>query len=97
MTKYLSVLLPSLVLWLCSCSEETTRPDTVPPAAITDLGVRSTVQGFHLRWTAPGDDDTEGQAAQYDIRYAASDLASGWDSALVVPSPPTPGIAGHID
>ena len=36
---------------------------------------------LRVRWTAPGDDGSEGRAARYDIRYAAGPLTA--DGTLV--------------
>jgi WD40 repeat protein len=69
--------------------------DTIPPAVITDLEVRSTNRGHYLRWTAPGDDINEGKATRYDIRYTTGDLATGWNAATQIHSPPIPATAGH--
>jgi WD40-like Beta Propeller Repeat len=71
--------------------------DTIPPADITDLTVRTTGLGHYLKWTAPGDDGTTGRASHYDIRYAAANLAANWDAATVVTSTPIPGPAGSTD
>ena len=91
------------LLFLClpgligvSCTSDM-APETTPPWTIGDLSVRTTPQGFHLLWTTTGDDGNIGRAAQYDIRYAAGNLASTWTSAQVVPSPPKPSSPSHPD
>jgi len=71
--------------------------DSVPPGAISDLAVRSTAQGFYLRWTAPLDNDLSGRVAEYDIRYASNNLAANWESANVVLNSLTPSASGHFD
>lgn len=82
---------------LVSCSDKhnTLKPDTTPPAAITDLRLTASEQA--LTWTAPGDDGTEGRVDQYAIRYVSGDLAAAWDSALVLPFPGTPAPAGGTE
>uniref|UniRef100_A0A7C4X958 T9SS type A sorting domain-containing protein n=1 Tax=candidate division WOR-3 bacterium TaxID=2052148 RepID=A0A7C4X958_UNCW3 len=46
-------------------------PDTVPPAAVSNLTISEiTAESVKLRWTAPGDDGNSGRASYYDIRYA---------------------------
>ena len=71
--------------------------DVTPPAAISDLSVRSTFQGFYLRWTAPTDNGMEHKAARYEIRYAESNLAGSWDSSPIAPNALVPAAAGHAD
>ncbi len=49
--------------------------DTTPPANVTDLSVSTaTTNSLTLTWTAPGDDGNNGTAAEYDIRYATSNI-----------------------
>jgi hypothetical protein len=69
----------------------------MPPATITDLTVRTTVQGFYLQWSAPSDDGSTGRAARYEIRYVSSGLASNWDTSPVAPNSVDPASAGHPD
>jgi len=48
-----------------------------------------------LRWTAPGDDDEEGQASSYDIRYSFSMIdENNWETAGQAANPPLPAPAG---
>ncbi|HVO76547.1 MAG TPA: fibronectin type III domain-containing protein [Candidatus Bathyarchaeia archaeon] len=67
-------------------------PDTVPPAAVTDLavshrGARTAV----LCWTAPGNDGVTGIAASYDIRYSTFPItADAWSSAMQTTGEPAP-------
>jgi subtilisin family serine protease len=71
-------------------------PDDTPPGPITDLGT-SGANGTHitLQWTAPGDDGAIGTANRYEIRYSTSPLNDGnFGSAMLVPQPPPPVIAG---
>jgi Tol biopolymer transport system component len=78
------VVLVSLFPLACS-KDSGTGPsgDTRPPSAVTDLRVLSIrPETVTLAWTAPGDDDLQGTAARYDIRYAMLPVtAATWDSA----------------
>jgi hypothetical protein len=77
--------------------EVTLLPDTVPPAAIADLGATSTVAyRATLTWTAPGDDGAEGKAAAYRIRYRAGPITdeAAWAAATDPGVTVTPGTAG---
>jgi hypothetical protein len=62
------------------------HPDTIPPAAVSDLRLRSaTSNSFALVWTAPGDDGAAGTAAVYDVRYSGTTIDSAaWESATRV-------------
>ncbi len=68
--------------------------DTTPPAAISDLandGAFTT--SLSLAWTCPADDS--GSVTAYDIRYSTANITAGnFASALVAPTPPTPGNDG---
>ncbi len=73
--------------------------DTTAPAAILDLSaLTGTVHGtVELGWTAPGDDEASGTAAQYLVRYSDAEIITetDWDNASVVPSGiPAPQAAG---
>ncbi|MBD3401586.1 hypothetical protein GF420_01720, partial [candidate division GN15 bacterium] len=71
--------------------------DVIPPAQIDDLGAlpgddRGAVE---LGWTAPGDDESVGQAYSYEIRYSINPInASNWSQATLAPSTPNPAPAG---
>ncbi len=71
------------------------------PSQIADLRVKSvTASTVTLEWTAPGDDDTVGTAAAYDMRYSASPVTwVNWDSVQVikVPGEPDPSPFGSTD
>ncbi|MBA7691912.1 hypothetical protein ES703_100468 [subsurface metagenome] len=74
--------------------------DTIAPAAVTDLGViGETTTSLTLTWTAPGDDGDWGTAAQYDIRYSNSLIATEaeWDAATQVAGEPAPKPAGSTE
>jgi hypothetical protein len=93
------------IIWLglfpsgCSRESAATKPDTIPPQAIADLhastGDRTSIT---LRWTAVGDDGTDGRAAAYDLRYGSSPIAdSTWGSATQVAGEPTPHDPGETE
>ena len=72
------------------------EPDSLPPAAIGDLGV-ATVNGdwVTLAWTATGDDGTEGRASRYELRYSTSPItAENFAAATPAPGPANPQPAG---
>jgi predicted outer membrane repeat protein len=73
-------------------------PDTIPPAAISDLAVASvTDSSVILIWTAPGDDGSEGSAHHYDLRAAPEELREeNWGSAVVVRGVPSPLPSGTV-
>lgn len=51
-----------------------------------------------LLWTAPGDDDTTGTAAIYDMRYTMTDsIFVDWASTVQAVNEPTPSIAGSSE
>ncbi|MEK7316400.1 MAG: hypothetical protein AAB011_09480 [Candidatus Eisenbacteria bacterium] len=61
--------------------------------------VRGAADTIELTWTAPGDDGAIGQAASYELRFAASPIASGdttgwWNGAQTAGVLPPPLIAG---
>lgn len=72
-------------------------PDSIPPAAVTDLTLTLAVPtALTLRWTAPGDDSTSGQAALYDLRWSESPLSEGsWAQATRVEELSAPKPAGQ--
>ncbi len=75
------------------------QPDSVPPAAVTDLVVlSSTPNSVTLTWTAPGDDGTTGAATLYDVRYSMNTITdANWDSATPATGEPTPSMAGSTE
>ena len=71
--------------------------DTIPPAAIIDLGaVPGDGHGkIGLNWTAPGDDGQSGVADNYVIKYSNEFITeASWPLALPMPDPPAPLDAG---
>ncbi|HJX13165.1 MAG TPA: carboxypeptidase regulatory-like domain-containing protein, partial [Dehalococcoidales bacterium] len=74
--------------------------DSTPPANVTDLAaVSTTYDSVTLAWTAPGDDASTGQAAQYEIRYAATSIgdATAWDNATPAQGVAPPQPAGSSE
>ncbi len=83
-----------------SASGELCAPDTVPPATVTDLRIdphSSTADALVIRWTASGDDSTDGIAEAYDLRYNLSGFASlsDWEAAVRVEDEPPPQTSGE--
>jgi hypothetical protein len=72
-------------------------PDIIPPEAVIDLNAGSpTDTTITLTWTAPGNDSDQGTAAEYDIRYASSEITRfTWDNAQAASGPPAPKPAGE--
>ena len=80
----------------CCCFN---NPDTTAPATISNLALSNATSGsIDLSWTAPGDDDTEGTATSYDVRYSTSVIDdSNWADATQLTGEPTPAIAGSSE
>lgn len=77
-------------------------PDVVPPAAITDLAGTpgATYGSVDLTWTASGDDDTDGTAKYYEVRYSTSPISdeTAWSAATPITSGvPTPKPSGQTE
>ncbi|QOI96041.1 MAG: S8 family serine peptidase [Flammeovirgaceae bacterium] len=72
-------------------------PDNIPPAPITDLRTeRVTTSSVVLKWTATGEDDFEGQALAYDLRYSTTPITpSNFGSATKVSGLPNPPPSGQ--
>jgi hypothetical protein len=73
--------------------------DTAPPSPVTDLRILdTTTTSITLIWTAPGDDDTLGQASAYNLRYSSEQMNDlNFDSASAVTSTKKPSPAGICD
>lgn len=73
--------------------------DNIAPAAVADLSV--TKVNSHtvlLEWTASGDNDNEGQATSYDIRFSMSPInESNFGSATRYVGEPAPQPAGEAE
>jgi hypothetical protein len=94
---FLALLAPVL---LQQCSDKSTdTTDRTAPAAVADLAAGSASDtSLTLSWTAPGDDGTQGQAAQYNVRYYLRSItANNWDSAAPAGNVPDPAPAGTIE
>ena len=76
----------------------TPAPDTVPPAAVTDLSATTgpAIGSITLTWTAPGDDGNTGTAALYLVRRSGAAITGGnWAAATpVTVGVPSPASAG---
>ena len=76
-------------------------PDTTAPATITLAASTGSTNGtVSLSWTAPGDDNDQGTASSYDVRYSSSSIddETDWGNATVVNTGvPTPQIAGSSE
>lgn len=71
-------------------------PDTIPPAAVTDLSAEATYTQIILNWTASGDDGNEGTAYQYMLRMSETEItANNFNDAVLLPDPPNPLPAGN--
>jgi len=95
----LSALILSLVFVVflgVACNDDgngTPAPgDTIAPAAVVDLQASDpTDTEIDLDWTAPGDDNSTGTAATYDVRYSTATItAANWASATPATGEPTP-------
>ena len=89
------------------------REDSVLPGTVTDLSAKATGEGaVSLSWSAPGDDDTKGRAAKYQVKYARlpikerSDWRNAPDKEISFwaavnckdePAPATPGTRESLD
>lgn len=73
--------------------------DDIAPSTVTELAVSATsANSATLTWTAPGNDDTSGRAAAYDLRYALTPIdATNFDSATKVDHLPSPQTAGFTE
>jgi hypothetical protein len=105
--RYRLVLFAAAIVLLLNCGEESLQEpddfdggnsiDSIPPAAITRLIVKSpTPKSLVLVWTAPGDDGNKGTAKEYDIRYASQPFTEqNWDTLIQYHGEPAPKPAGQ--
>ncbi len=72
--------------------------DSIPPGTIANLAAAtvSKIGAVRLTWTAPGDDNTTGQASRYDIRFAPAPIVDNalFAAATVADNTRVPGAAG---
>ncbi len=93
------LLFPALAA-LSSCSREDDPPvpsDTTPPARITDLVATpgGAVGSVRLEWTAVGDDESDGTADHFEVRYSSSAITQGnFQAATLYPQSWAPLPAG---
>ncbi|MCP4396167.1 MAG: hypothetical protein GY801_02490 [bacterium] len=80
---------------------ELKRTDTMPPADVADLVVRDLgdtangMRNLQLSWTAPGDNDFDGTATKYEIRYGSvSPTEENWERLTLFNNIPTPLLSG---
>lgn len=73
------------------------EPDIIPPGAITDIRadqIGST--SLLLSWTASGENDSEGQAAEYEVRFSTNPINDlNFSAATLVSSAPIPPPSGE--
>lgn len=101
----LSVITVLVGLSLPACSEITSTYDTasidiIKPAAILDLSITEmTWNSLVLTWTAPGDDEEEGNASSYEIRLSERPIVNcaTWKSANPVENTMIPRPAGQLE
>ena len=84
------------------CSKDdgiTSPPDASAPSYVTDLeAVYTTIASVTLTWTAPGDDNDQGTATRYDVRYSTLPVTDeNWESSLQAKDEPSPKIAGTTE
>jgi len=72
------------------------EPDSLAPAAVTDLVARDPKSNFiTLTWTASGDDGDSGKATAYDVRYSTAPITeSNFAAATKASGAPAPKAAG---
>ncbi|HWM86355.1 MAG TPA: hypothetical protein VNO33_10970 [Kofleriaceae bacterium] len=70
--------------------------DLIAPAAVTDLTATSVgATSVTLSWTAPGDDENEGTASTYEVRFSTEPITpENFETATVAPGAPAPSPAG---
>lgn len=74
------------------------RPESIPPAAVSDLGItRSWTNQIEVQWTNVGDDGSTGHAVEVQVRYSTAPItAANWSSAAIGATgivPQRPGIS----
>ena len=82
---------------------ELNRLDVIPPAEITTLkikdmnGAQGGMHTFEISWQATGDNDFEGVADRYDIRYGTTQpTEANWESLTPIQPLPAPQSAGSF-
>lgn len=102
--RVVPALLSVLILLLTACSDDDLPSDiagidVIEPTAINTLGAEAlSSDSIKLTWTATGDDEDEGTATEYDVRYSTSRiLTDTWEVCTRVDSEPSPSAAGMPD
>ncbi len=80
-------------------TDQNSNPDTTAPAAVNDLSANAlSSSSVSLDWTATGDDNNQGTASGYDIRYSTSAINDGnWSGATQVSNEPLPESASTLE
>lgn len=79
---------------ITSKDSDNTPPNTINSLKIYDYGSNF----FRTKWIAPGDDETVGQASQYDIRYADFKITdANWLTTVPVQGAPVPQPSGSAE
>jgi len=80
---------------------ELNRIDIIPPGEVADLQVtdlqeeRDGLRSLELTWFAPGDNELEGTASKYEIRYGTvAPTEENWETLIPVTDVPEPLSAG---
>ncbi len=78
---------------------ETAMDDVIPPTAVTDLKIDKVGKDWaQVSWTASGDDDQQGVAAAYVLRYGGNfRVVKSWSNAIDVQQLPTPSETGATE
>jgi hypothetical protein len=73
--------------------------DSELPSQVTDLrAVTLEPRAVTLRFTAPGDDGSQGTAVAYELRYGPDPITeTSWEAATGFPDAPTPHLAGTTE
>ncbi len=76
----------------------TSAPDTLRPAALTNVAVTGVTDSTaNLQWTATGDDSLTGTATTYDVRYSTSPITlANWAAATQATGEPAPAASGTV-
>lgn len=72
------------------------EPDNIPPSAITDLAIQKIHStSLVLNWTASGENNHEGKAADFEIRYSKNPITEiNFNEATLVTNAPAPPPSG---
>lgn len=75
------------------------EPDSIPPAAVTDLAAFDPASNsMRLSWTATGDDGLTGTASYYQVRYSTSPITeANFYDATRAGTEPDPGPLGTAE